>query len=181
MHADAKKTIGRTPRLLSFLWQGREGRARSAREKCVGALHLALLLTLLPVLVGARQARGPVALQGKLASVAGVGPTLQTQKRDYSLAGKTSTLLHTLQDARLVGHEVRLEGALRPDGVFEVEKLFTVRSGKLYRVRYYCEVCNIEALEPGNCVCCQQPTELQEIPANAPAENSPAAGHTPRS
>ncbi len=105
-----------------------------------------------------------MALQGKLASVGGMGLALRTQKRDYSLAGKTSTLLHTLQDARLVGREVRLEGALRPDGVFEVEKLFTFRGGKLYRVRYYCEVCNIEALEPGNCVCCQQPTELQEIP-----------------
>jgi hypothetical protein len=24
------------------------------------------------------------------------------------------------------------------------------------------------ALEPGNCVCCQQPTELQEIPVENP-------------
>ena len=26
--------------------------------------------------------------------------------------------------------------------------------------------CHIVALEPGRCVCCQQPTELQEVPLN---------------
>jgi hypothetical protein len=33
-------------------------------------------------------------------------------------------------------------------------------------VRYFCEVCNVEALEPGDCVCCQAPTELQEVPVD---------------
>ncbi len=98
-------------------------------------------------------------------SIPGTGPILRTQKKDYPLAGKTPYLFHTLQDKRLIDRELRVEGTTRPDGTFEVERLYTVREGKLYRVRYYCEVCNIEALEPGNCVCCQQPTELQEIPA----------------
>lgn len=111
-------------------------------------------------------AKAPAVLHGKLLSLAGAGPVLRTQTKDYALAGRTSYLFRTLQDSRLANREVRLEGVARGDGSFEVEKLYTIRNGKLYQVRYYCEVCNIEALEPGNCVCCQQPTELQEIPVS---------------
>ncbi|HKS96865.1 MAG TPA: hypothetical protein VJV74_12150, partial [Terriglobia bacterium] len=82
------------------------------------------------------------------------------------LAATSSYLLHTLEDQRLANREVRLEGAMKADGRFEVAHLFTLRDGKLYRVRYYCNVCNIAALEPGRCVCCQRPTELQEIPVS---------------
>ena len=109
-------------------------------------------------------AKPPSTLQGKLLATAGTGPTLRTPQKDYPLSGETSYLFHTLQDARLRGREVRLEGTEKPDGTFQVQRLYTVRQGKLYTVRYYCEVCHIEALEPGNCVCCQQPTELQELP-----------------
>ena len=42
--------------------------------------------------------------------------------------------------------------------------LYTLHDGKVFKVRYFCATCNIIALEPGNCVCCQQPTELQEVP-----------------
>ncbi len=112
----------------------------------------------------AGEAKLPLSLQGKLISLPVTGPALRTPKKDYRLAGKTQYLFHTLQDKRLLDREVQLEGTERADGSFEVERVYTVRNGKLYRVRYYCEVCNIEALEPGDCVCCQQPTELQEIP-----------------
>jgi len=110
----------------------------------------------------------PSTLQGKLLSSAGTGLILRTPKRDYPLSGETPYLFHTLQDTRLSGREVRLEGIEKSDGTFEVRRLYTVREGKLYTVRYYCEVCHIEALEPGNCVCCQQPTELQELPLPGP-------------
>jgi hypothetical protein len=59
---------------------------------------------------------------------------------------------------------------MKADGTFQVERLYTVKDGRLYRVRYFCKICNIEALEPGNCVCCQQPTELQEIPVTGDAK-----------
>lgn len=103
-------------------------------------------------------------LQGRLTVASGDRPTLKTAQRAYALSAKTSYLFHTLQDQRLLDREVRVEGTLKPDGTFEVAHLFTVRDGKLYKVRYYCNICNIAALEPGNCVCCQRPTELQEIP-----------------
>jgi hypothetical protein len=103
-------------------------------------------------------------LQGKLLDLPGSGPALKTKEKQYPLIARTIWLFHTLQDKRLENREVRLEGVIQADGTFRVNQLYTVREGKLFRVRYFCEVCNIEALEPGNCVFCQQPTELQEIP-----------------
>jgi len=103
-------------------------------------------------------------LEGQLLSTSGNCPLLRTHGKDQTLSAYTTYLYHTLQDKRLANREVRLEGLMKGEGTFEVERLYTVKDGKLYRVRYFCKVCNIEALEPGNCVCCQQPTELQEIP-----------------
>jgi hypothetical protein len=111
-------------------------------------------------------ARGPVTLDGKLITSAGKRPVLKTAKQEYPLTATTTYVLHTLQDNRLGGREIQVQGTLGRGGTFEVSKFFTVRSGKLYRVRYYCETCNIVALEPGRCICCQQTTELQEIPAS---------------
>ncbi len=102
-------------------------------------------------------------LEGQLLSTSADCPFLRAHGKDQPLSAYTTSLYHTLQDKRLANREVRIEGLMKGGGTFEVERLYTVKDGKLYRVRYFCKVCNIEALEPGNCVCCQQPTELQEI------------------
>ena len=104
--------------------------------------------------------------EGRLLPVPGHGPVLRLRNKDYPLAAKTTYLLHTLEDKRLENREVRLEGTMKRDGTLEVARLYTIHQGKLFRVRYYCDVCNIAALEPGPCVCCQRPTELQEIPVS---------------
>ena len=105
-------------------------------------------------------------LEGQLLATSADCPVVRVHGKDQPLTAYTTYLYHTLQDKRLANREVQLEGMMTGDGTFEVERLYTVKDGKLYRVRYFCKVCNIEALEPGNCVCCQQPTELQEIPVN---------------
>lgn len=114
-----------------------------------------------------REAKAPVVLQGKLINSLATAPVLKTKDKELPLAGRTVWLLHTLQDKRLADREIRVEGEWQPDGTLKVNYFFTRRDGKLYRVRYFCEICNIEALEPGDCVCCQQPTELQEIPVES--------------
>lgn len=108
-------------------------------------------------------------LEGKLLTTSGDCPVLQIQEKDQPLSADTTYLFHTLQDKRLASREVQVEGTMKGDGTFEVERFFTVKDGRLYRVRYFCKTCNIVALEPGNCICCQQPTELQEIPVSAGA------------
>lgn len=109
-------------------------------------------------------AKPPLPIEGKLVQLPGTGPVLQVKGKDFDLSARTTWLFHTLQDKRLANREIRVEGEWQPDGTLKVDHFFTVHNGRLFRVRYFCEVCNIEALEPGNCVCCQQPTEMQEIP-----------------
>ena len=125
----------------------------------------AALASLLASSLWAAQPKPLSALQGKLETTRGDCPLLKMTGREQTLSADTPYLLHTMQDKRLDGREVRLEGLAKPDGSFEVQWLYTIHNGKLFRVRYFCATCNIVALEPGNCVCCQQPTELQEIPA----------------
>jgi hypothetical protein len=139
------------------------GRGRACRAALLALASLTAAAAIRPAQGQSPAAGPPEILQGRLIEVGGQ-PTLKTTPHDYTLSVKSSYLLHTLQDQRLVNREVRVEGTPKPDGTFEVDHLFTVRDGKLYKVRYYCNVCNIAALEPGNCVCCQRPTELQEIP-----------------
>jgi hypothetical protein len=103
-------------------------------------------------------------IQGRLGFEVGTGPVLEAAGKSVTLSSQNSYLFHTLGDVRLRNREVRLEGKKLADGSFQVERILTEHNGKLYRIRYYCETCNIEALQPGPCVCCQQPVELQEIP-----------------
>ena len=132
----------------------------------VGATIVAAWITLLLAssLWAAQSVRLKI-LEGKLLTTRGDCPLLKLSGREEALSANTPYLLHTMQDKRLDGHTVRLEGVPKPDGTFEVHWLYTLHEGKLFKVRYFCATCNIVALEPGNCVCCQQPTELQEIPA----------------
>ena len=142
--------------------QGSSERA-SLRGMAAG-LFVCLALSLSPLIFAQGEASHLAVLEGKLFSTSADCPVVRIHGKDQPLSGYTTYLYHTLQDKRLANREVRLEGTMKADGAFEVERLYTVRDGKLYRVRYFCKICNIEALEPGNCVCCQQPTELQEIP-----------------
>lgn len=105
-------------------------------------------------------------LEGKLQFIQGTGPVVKTAAKKIPLAGRYDYIFRTLEDQRLRNDEVRLKGEYQADGNFRVDNIFTLHNGKVYRVRYYCETCNIVGQGPGNCVCCQQPTELQEIPIN---------------
>ena len=67
-------------------------------------------------------------------------------------------------DPRLAGREWEFEGSFAADNRFEIRKLFTIKQGRRHRVTYYCEICHIYTHEPGRCMCCQEETELQEIP-----------------
>jgi hypothetical protein len=141
------------------------GSSASLRVFALGLLVCTAALAASPLHAAQGTARHLVALEGELLSIPGEGVVLRIQGKDQPLSATTTYLFHTLLDKRLANREVRLEGTTKADGTFEVGRLYTVRNGKLYRLRYFCKVCNIEALEPGDCVCCQQPTELQEIPA----------------
>jgi hypothetical protein len=117
------------------------------------------------------QVWGSQTINGKLAFEKGTGPVLESQGKSTTLSARNSYLFNTLGDPRLRDKDVRLEGDKLPDGSFQVARILTVHNGKLYRIQYYCETCNIVALQPGPCMCCQHPVELQEIPLDKNDKN----------
>jgi hypothetical protein len=152
------------------MWE-EDGTSRAvARRRALTWVLGAALACTFACSLWAAQAKPLSVIQGVLLTTRGDCPLVKVNGREQPLSADTPHLLHTMQDNRLDGREVRLEGIPKPDGSFEVHWLYTVHEGKLFRVRYFCATCNIVALEPGNCVCCQQPTVLQEIPAEKAAE-----------
>ena len=110
------------------------------------------------------KAPAPV-ISGILVHAEDGSPVLVEGQRRYRLQGTQEHLAATLRDEHLRDRKMRLEGRLNAEGIFEVVKLLTVRDGQVYKVRYFCDICNITAVQPGPCACCQGPTEFQEIPA----------------
>lgn len=87
-----------------------------------------------------------------------------TEGKKYEVVGDSVSNAQ-LRDPLLIDRDWEFVGSMRPDGRFGIVKLFTIKDGKRHRVTYYCEICHIVTHEPGRCMCCQGPTELQEIPA----------------
>jgi hypothetical protein len=76
----------------------------------------------------------------------------------------TSRLL--FMDKQLHGRDFRLTAKLLPGThALHVEKVQTVKNGKIFNVDYWCDQCQLEASEPGPCKCCGGDTVLRELPA----------------
>ena len=124
----------------------------------VGGLSLCLILT---------ASAAAATLQGQL-----VKPTEGNPIQLISGDGPVTLVVDELQDAtmrdpQLADRTWHLRGHESTDGAgFKVDRAFTVKDGKLYRVTYYCEICHITTYDPGRCMCCQEATELREIPEN---------------
>ena len=85
--------------------------------------------------------------------------------------GKYYTLLRTrlsealFADNRFRERELLLKGRVFPQTqIFEPTTIRSVRNGVIQDIFYYCGICDIEAVAPGVCECCQGPTELVEKP-----------------
>jgi hypothetical protein len=141
---------------------------RGTKVRWVPAMGmLVLLLALVPgvgVAVPAQASQAPTVLRGSLSALPGNQPILQSGQKSYRLAGQSPYLFRTLQDKRLLHQELQLVGTFGPNGEFVVQRLYAVHNGKLYKVEYYCEVCNITYVQPGHCVCCGRETQLKEVP-----------------
>ncbi|HKT12630.1 MAG TPA: hypothetical protein VJW77_12480 [Terriglobia bacterium] len=159
-----------------MLLRGQKAFSADGWESVIARLRHPGFALLLPCLVALGLAASPAraadtqnaqqTLQGKLLMIQGTGPVVKTAKKQVPLAGRYQYIFQTLEDKRLQNDEVRLKGEYQADGNFQVDNIFTIHHGEVYRVRYFCETCNIEGQGPGRCVCCQQPTELQEVPVN---------------
>jgi hypothetical protein len=69
-------------------------------------------------------------------------------------------------DTNLLGKTLVLKGRASKPKEFEVTgNLRSLRAGKVHELYYYCEICTIEGIDPGPCMCCRDPVHLIEEPA----------------
>jgi hypothetical protein len=139
------------------------------RKLIPGACLLVLLAGFSSLVYGAAKGsveNSPTVVRGTLGALPGKQPELKTPGKTYRLAGQSPYILHTLQDKRLLNQELQLVGTLQSNGEFVVQKLYAVHGGKLYKVQYYCDVCNITYVQPGHCFCCGRDTKLKEVPVS---------------
>ncbi|MDA1316246.1 MAG: hypothetical protein O2968_23245 [Acidobacteria bacterium] len=73
-----------------------------------------------------------------------------------------------LSDTRLKDRHWELRGTAKADGAFDVLRLFTIKDDELFRVTYFCVICNIRSHNAGPCMCCQEETEIEELPVEEP-------------
>lgn len=134
------------------------------------SVRLLLALALGWVFIATAVASDFVTIRGTLVASSGAVPGPDEPLVVSIAGGKKVTLTGDifsqgqLRDQRLAGRTWEFEGVYLPGGEFEIQRLFTIKDGKRYKVTYWCEVCAIRTHEPGRCMCCQDETELQEIP-----------------
>ncbi len=112
--------------------------------------------------------KSPVTLDGTIIVGGDSGPVLQVRGGNVRLSAVDDSIAQTIRDERISGKHLRVSGEYRQDGSFEVSDLFVVHPDGLYRIIYFCDVCHITAFKPGDCVCCQRPTKMQEVPLTDP-------------
>ena len=88
---------------------------------------------------------------------------LRTADGTYYTLLRTKLSEGLFVDAELRERELILKGRLFPDSrLFELSNIRSVKAGVIYDVFYRCDVCAIQTLKPGECMCCQDPVVLTE-------------------
>jgi len=104
-----------------------------------------------------------VVVHGSIHQEDGKPPVVITDDHKTYLVSGDEFLEAQMKDTRLNGRAVELRGHENGPGKFAASHMYTVKDGKRYDVTYWCDVCSIRTHMPGRCMCCQGPTELQEI------------------
>ncbi len=99
-------------------------------------------------------------LRGKLLT----GKKLQVGDKIVALASDEA-VAKILEDERLIGTELEVEGVAAGEAKFEIDGIYTKPvytfiKGERLGVSYWCEVCYIRTYAPGKCWCCQENTKL---------------------
>jgi hypothetical protein len=107
-------------------------------------------------------------LRGRLMA----GRKLMVGDKAVALMGDEA-VAKVLDDERLIGAELEVEGAANGDGIFEIDGIhtkpvYTFIKGERLGVSYWCEICYIRTYSPGKCWCCQEDTKLDPKDPNTP-------------
>ena len=110
---------------------------------------------------------------GILEQSSGDHPVLRTPSGERVLIEGDEDTLKVLRDQRLAGREIeilgtRLNRSRFRAGPFYQTNILVLKHGKKYLVTNWCDVCSIRSYTPGECVCCQQETQLDLRPLDSP-------------
>jgi hypothetical protein len=132
------------------------------------AFRTAALISLAIAWLGRASAQD-AAIEGRLLVEPGKPSVVEADGKPIPVTSTRRSVRDTLLDTRISGKRLKLVGRQKPDGSFDVDEFYVVRpDGSLYRLVYFCDVCNITRFGPGKCECCQQPTIPTEIPTSDP-------------
>jgi hypothetical protein len=107
-----------------------------------------------------------ISIHGTLRSSSGQAALELNDQHLIYLTGDDATTA-VLKDQRLWGADFEVVGHLiaGDPGHFEIDgiyksALFVHRGAKRLSISYWCDTCSIRTYSPGNCVCCQNYTQL---------------------
>jgi hypothetical protein len=89
---------------------------------------------------------------------------LQTADGTLHWFAPNDPLAPVFDDPRIRQQELVVKVRPRSDGTADLIKVYSAKHGKLYDVRYFCEICNVTSFVPGLCPCCRAEMELKETP-----------------
>ena len=92
---------------------------------------------------------------------------VKTEDSEYYTLLRTSLAEALFVDERLRKKDLIIKGRVFPKTqLLEVTRFSAIKDGVIHELYYYCDICYIRAVAPGNCDCCQAPVVLIEKPLN---------------
>lgn len=92
---------------------------------------------------------------------------VKTEDSEYYTLLRTSLAEALFVDERLHEKDLVIKGRVFPKTqLLEVTRFSSIKDGVIHELYYYCDICYIRAVAPGNCDCCQAPVVLIEKPLN---------------
>ena len=99
----------------------------------------------------------------------------RTEDGEYYTLLETKLSVALFKDPVFKPKLLLLKGNVYPGSrVLDVTLIRSVKDGRAQDVYYWCDICSIKSVVPGECMCCQQEVEYREKPSDTPGlENIP--------
>jgi hypothetical protein len=99
----------------------------------------------------------------------------RTEQGEYFTLLETKLSVALFKDPLLKSRQLLLKGRVYPGSrIFDVTLIRSLKNKRIHDVYYWCDICSIKSVVPGECMCCQEEVEFQEKLHDTPGlENIP--------